>query len=386
MTLLQLKTQSGVDKVTDIDKRTVSKTMEYEAAADITLTSWRKVPVIGRSKTCREVMDMFLSNRDVPCIVFCLDSDRPEGIIMRDTFYRLMSGRFSREIYDHRPAAEIADKEPMIVGRSEPLSRILQKALERPESRFYDCVLVEEQGKLLGALTVRDLLRLSAELQERAEHRREEMLKDTTRHTHDIEMSLNKVVEAAELTKAKCEQIKEWAGSGRIQLDRVNTSYLSLVQDMEKRAEFVSDLLNNTKGISEITSQITEIANQSSLLALNASIEAAHAGEHGMGFQVVAAEVQSLAKQTRTLSSSISDLLQHIQQIVMDTSQVTESSLLEIRGCGKFIADGRHNFLEMEEAARDVSQAGGQVHALTGETTSRLQQIRLELSAIHGSE
>ncbi|WP_052759574.1 methyl-accepting chemotaxis protein [Paenibacillus sp. DMB20] len=350
MTLLQLKTQSGVDKVTDIDKRTGSKTVEYEGAADTTLASWRKVPIIGRSKTCREVMDLFISKRDVPCIVLCRDSEKPGGIIMRDTFYRLMSGRFSREIYDHRPAAEIADKEPMIVGRSEPLSQILQKALERPESRFYDCVLVEEQGELLGALTVRDLLRLSAELQERAERRREEMLKDTTRHTRNIEMSLTKVAEAAELTKAKCEQIKEWAGSGRVKLDRVNTSYLNLVQDMEKRAEFVSDLLNNTKGISEITSQITEIANQSSLLALNASIEAAHAGEHGKGFQVVAAEVQSLAKQTRTLSSSISGLLQHIQRIVMDTSQVTETSLLEIRGCGKFIADGRHNFLEMEEA------------------------------------
>ena len=51
---------------------------------------------------------------------------------------------------------------------------------------------------------------------------------------------------------------------------------------------------------------ITELANQSSLLAMNASIEAAHAGEHGRGFQVVAAEVQSLAKQTRKLSGDIS--------------------------------------------------------------------------------
>ena len=96
---------------------------------------------------------------------------------------------------------------------------------------------------------------------------------------------------------------------------------------MTKREGQAAELAADASRISSITGMITELANQSSLLAMNASIEAAHAGEHGRGFQVVAAEVQSLAKQTRKLSGDIAQLLEHIQRLAGDTAAGAVSSL-----------------------------------------------------------
>jgi methyl-accepting chemotaxis protein len=130
---------------------------------------------------------------------------------------------------------------------------------------------------------------------------------------------------------------------------------------------------------------ITELANQSSLLAMNASIEAAHAGEHGRGFQVVAAEVQSLAKQTRKLSGDIAQLLEHIQRLAGDTAVGAVSSLKEIQSCEGYVTEGSDMFNEMETAVEKVQKSGNQVYQLAEETVRRVERVKDELAGLNGS-
>ncbi|MFC7680980.1 methyl-accepting chemotaxis protein [Paenibacillus sp. GCM10028914] len=379
MTLLQLRTYDALKSVDEMEKESFSQKREPISVRFLS----RPVPIIGQEETCGEVRDMFKRDSEAPCIVYCRESGNPEGLIMREAFYSRMSGRFSREIYNQRPASYIADMNPMLMDISEPMSKLLQKALERSESRFYDCVLLTEHEKLIGVLTVKDLLQLSTILQQEAENKREYILGETQRHTHEIEGALSQVAEAAEITRMKCERIEEWSQTGRRSLEQVSTSYIGLVNGMEERASFVSELLKNAQKISSITRQIAELADHSGLLAINASIEAAHAGQHGKGFQIVAGEVQSLSKQTRSLSADISHLLVHIQHLVKETAEATDASLREIRDCESIVAEGGLMFVKMEQAALEALDAGSQVHAQADEAADLVKRVRQELSGLN---
>lgn len=83
--------------------------------------------------------------------------------------------------------------------------------------------------------------------------------------------------------------------------------------------EVVQDLVNNMKKIGSIVQTLNDISNQTNLLALNASIEAARAGEYGVGFSVVAMEVQKLAAQSSIASKEIEDTVMTIEQDTVKT-------------------------------------------------------------------
>ncbi len=345
----------------------------------------RKVPIIRKSETCLDVLNVFTKDQHIPCVIYCDESDRPSGLIMRDAFYRRMMGRFAVDLYYSRPAFQFGDHQPMKVDVTEKVGTLLQLALRRLDSKFYDCVLMTEADRLLGVLTVRDLMSLSSGLQTEAEEKRELILQESFRHTGNIQSSLTEVRAAAARTNAECIRMREWSQTGKKKLDHVRTSYLGLVEDMTKREEQAAELAADASRISSITGMITELANQSSLLAMNASIEAAHAGEHGRGFQVVAAEVQSLAKQTRKLSGDIAQLLEHIQRLAGDTAVGAVSSLREIQSCEGYVTEGAEMFNEMETAVEKVQKSGNQVYQLAEETVRRVERVKDELAGLNGS-
>lgn len=98
------------------------------------------------------------------------------------------------------------------------------------------------------------------------------------------------------------------------------------VEDAEKSRVLVGRLADNSAKIGEVVKLITDIAEQTNLLALNATIEAARAGEAGKGFAVVASEVKNLATQTAQATEEISTQIQTIQ----DDTQHTVSSIRHI--------------------------------------------------------
>lgn len=128
-----------------------------------------------------------------------------------------------------------------------------------------------------------------------------------------------------------------------------NQSILQAVQQMEDITEsfkisstIVSQLTERSKEIRQIASLITDIADQTNLLALNAAIEAARAGEHGKGFAVVADEVRKLAEQTAISSKQVSDLIDLIQkdslssvQSMSTVSEEVDAGLKQIYDVGK---------------------------------------------------
>jgi methyl-accepting chemotaxis protein len=121
-------------------------------------------------------------------------------------------------------------------------------------------------------------------------------------------------------------------------------------------AEKVREMGQRSSQIGAIVETIDEIAGQTNLLALNAAIEAARAGEHGKGFAVVADEVRKLAEKSAGATSEISDLIGTIQQTVLEAVQAMDEGAKEIEA-GVIRANQSGNALtSIMTAAEAVSQ------------------------------
>ena len=157
------------------------------------------------------------------------------------------------------------------------------------------------------------------------------------------------------------------ANNARELSSRGNQVVSSAVQGIEKVAKTVSesavsisDLGQRSKQIGQILSVIKDIADQTNLLALNAAIEAARAGEQGRGFAVVADEVRKLAERTTSATAEISTMVGAIQK---DTQQAVET----MRQSSDDVRDGVALANEAGKALKDISESVEHVVNMIGQ-------------------
>lgn len=167
--------------------------------------------------------------------------------------------------------------------------------------------------------------------------------------------SLNESVAASRNAVGVADDIAEHARIVKDVVMQSVTSIHGLATDVNAATTVIKKLERESNEISGVTQIITEIANQTNLLALNAAIEAARAGEQGRGFAVVADEVRKLAKRTQDATQDIHQKIEALQ------NDVREATLVMIKG--------------HEQAEESVSQIN--------KTGLPLEQISRHISMIH---
>ena len=244
--------------------------------------------------------------------------------------------------------------------------------------------MIGEVTQATGAMasSLGDLQRTSAHTSEILMRHASETDQTVTAITQ-MSSTAESVAQNAAETAAFTQRANEHADRSRVVVGEASNSVVALIDEVASATRKVESMQQDAQRITEILGVIGAIAGQTNLLALNAAIEAARAGEQGRGFAVVADEVRALAARTQASTSEINEMLTRLTQGVSSSVSAMENTQASCQSAAD--ATSRVNS-GLDEMAGSVSQinslstqiatAAEQQSAVTEEINRSMVQIR----------
>jgi methyl-accepting chemotaxis protein len=195
-----------------------------------------------------------------------------------------------------------------------------------------------------------------------------ETVSEIAKGMEEVAKSIQTVADVSMITNQKAENGNQIAAETMQQMNMV-------YENVSKTATIINRLGKRSEEIGKIVDLISQVSDQTNLLALNAAIEAARAGEHGRGFAVVADEVRKLAEEARKATSSIHQLIEKIQDEIHEVVESMEEGTTSVKIGMERVDETGNEFKEIVKMIANITSQTQEVSAIVEEVNSSTEEM-----------